>query len=920
MSYSARVAEAYVEFTGRDAGFQNALSRAQTALNNFARDANNTINRMHFGGAISRIRDVAHEFVALAVEVRATTRAVNALATAMAGLPSMHGFNPASMVRAYGSAQAQMVRAQAAAQAQAQRAQAAADAAAVRARGSVQAQMARAQAVVPVAIIQSLSQGAILPMLAMTGPLGMAIAGITAGLSSAAGMFGNLLHTALSVPINIVRGAVGMIGSAVSTVWNMLTSLPAMISGVLGGLTLEEIIDKAVKWETRMVRLQRITGLNAQGTQQLGRQLTERAAVMPAMPLENVAKIAEMAAKLGIANENLNLFVSDMAKFGAVLDENDIPIEEATTMIARLLAVFHRGPDEAIRFASALIKLDNVSTATGREILDVSQRLSGQAAFLGMTPQKTLALAAALREAAVPIETAGTAISQMFVRMASAEDMGQFAILAKKTTKQFRDVLVHDPLEAIKLIANSLKNMGKIEAEQFLDRLHLDGQRVRGTLLQLSAVMGKLDMFVAASEKDWNNLSSVEEGYNKVAKTTQALLDKIKNNLQLMAIAIGNALLPALKKMTDGLVIFMGDVTKFFEDNKERIIVWAETFGNAFSYVAVLFRNFPDVVALATEFGKEKLEQFWEFFKRMAVLGWEGFKWAARSAVVVVKNLMFNLILYMADIGQQWTDQIFAQMHNLTHPFGPKMKVEPIAPKFDPLVGLFGGLPDFLGEKPAQNALNNVLAALGMLPPQLAAIAAQVPIFQHMPNRQQQMRPIIDKLADARQKAIDQQEDKIKKLQADDIKARKAAEDARKPPPPPPRKVLMRNRQGRPRWVVPKPKGDRAQWDAQKALEAQKQAKEQANALLEAQQQAKEAARIDREREAKKKRAADALLGVPDVMGPPLPVEKIQMIPPANVIGIGADAGAQGKKQDKTNELLDKILIAVKQPKPGLLA
>ena len=101
------------------------------------------------------------------------------------------------------------------------------------------------------------------------------------------------------------------------------------------------------------------------------------------------------------------------------------------------------GTEQAIGFASALNKLDDTSSATGRDILDITQRLSGSASVLGLSPQKVLALATALKDAGVENEVAGTAVSQLFSKMAT--DGAKFAEVSGVSFDRFARTLRADP-------------------------------------------------------------------------------------------------------------------------------------------------------------------------------------------------------------------------------------------------------------------------------------------------------------------------------------------------------------------------------------------------------------------------------------------------------------------------------------------
>ena len=257
-----------------------------------------------------------------------------------------------------------------------------------------------------------------------------------------------------------------------------------------------------------------------------------------------------------------------------------------------------------------------------------------------------MALAAGLRESGVPIETAGTAMSQLMVRMASKRDSGAFAKLAGRNTKDFQQTLVGSPLEAITQVAGGLGKMGKLEAEQFLDQLHLDGQRVRGTLLQLVAILPKLEGFVKASEEDWSSLSAVQKGYNIQSATTTNQLKLMWANVALLKAEMGRGLLPIIKGFVDGMIIWTENTRRFFDRNRESIEAMGKSIGKFFTILGAATQLKDPFMAWFGAAAKEKFTQYIQILKNgIGMLGdfmGDIFAQAAKHFGVALKNAFLD--------------------------------------------------------------------------------------------------------------------------------------------------------------------------------------------------------------------------------------------------------------------------------------
>jgi hypothetical protein len=222
----------------------------------------------------------------------------------------------------------------------------------------------------------------------------------------------------------------------------------------LGGLAFSA--KEAMSMETMMVRLGRATGLEGGKLKGLGDQFKAMAGSMPGTDLSKIFGIGTFAAKLGIEGPALAMFTRDVAKMSVVME--DIPLDELTTKMARLLNLFKLGPSDALGLASAINALDISSTASAREILDLTSNMSGMAKTLKLTLPQTLSLAAAMKEANIGEGTGGTAMSQLLRGMRGSKEAG-FAKVAGMDRGKFGGLVDTAPFEALKAFFASLSKM-----------------------------------------------------------------------------------------------------------------------------------------------------------------------------------------------------------------------------------------------------------------------------------------------------------------------------------------------------------------------------------------------------------------------------------------------------------------------------
>ncbi len=339
-----------------------------------------------------------------------------------------------------------------------------------------------------------------------------------------------------------IRGRMQSFAASIARLTRSMV-LPSLGGGLAGGY----LIKQAADLESSFTTLARTTGLGGDRMAKFQGEVKKLATELSGVKLDDILAISAIGGRMGIQGAALSRFTRDISMVRVAL--SDIPAEEAVNGISRILNVFNLGSENAIRFASALNKLDMASTATGRDILAISTRIAPAAAILGMTPQKVMALSAALKDAGARSEVAGTAISQVLGLM--AKKTSEFARASGVSTKTFAETLRADPLEALKLLAVNIEKMDKLKAFSALEGLGLDGQRTTMTLLQLTKVLPKLEGFVADANSEWSSTASILESVRLNSETTHAQLQRLSNRVRLLAAEAGTHLLPVVKALAD---------------------------------------------------------------------------------------------------------------------------------------------------------------------------------------------------------------------------------------------------------------------------------------------------------------------------------------------------------------------------------
>jgi TP901 family phage tail tape measure protein len=536
---------------------------------------------------------------------------------------------------------------------------------------------------------------------------------------------------------------------------------------------------EAMSLESMMVRLGRATGLEGDKLKGLGDQFKTMAGSMPGTDLGKIFGIGTFAAKLGIEGPALAMFTRDVAKMSVVME--DIPIDELTTKMARLLNLFKRSPSDVLGLGSALNALDISSTASARDILDMTTRMGGMAATMKMTLPQTMALATAMREAGIEVGTGSTAMQQLIGRFAG-KDSARFAKIAGMDRGKFGGLVDTAPMKALEAFFASLQKMSPRDAVKALESVNFVGARTRGTFLQLTQTFDRLAKFEAEANKEFATGGSILKSYGLVSATTDAQLSLLWNNLKLVAIELGDGLLPIIKGASRGFADLAKDVKASLEANKGTIMAWGERVGKALDLVGLAWREFPLFVKLGIGHATQAWEQFSHIATKLGGQFADNFKVGTSNLFKFFENLFDSIGSMLDAFFSQLGPNITAHLHNVARAIAVGIKDSPIQKFMEIVGGPAAGLNIAAAAATAPMPVPGFKMPAGLFGAgALGAGMGGLPGFNMgdmvagMPNRGAELANIEGKIADARERQVRAGRALIAAQDAADARARAAA-------------------------------------------------------------------------------------------------------------------------------------------------
>jgi TP901 family phage tail tape measure protein len=350
-----------------------------------------------------------------------------------------------------------------------------------------------------------------------------------------------------------LRNTVGELESAFQSLFNVLSKVPTALAGA------------AISQEAAFAQVARVVGEAEAASVGLLARFQEIAQSAP-ISFEEVARIGQLGAAIGISEQNLGDFTDTIVKFSLT---TGVAADEATLLLGRIAQMQDVPISEIDQLGSAILALGTASAATDQEILRVNASIATVSNLFGLTAQQTAGLSAALATLQVRPELSRGALTRVFNELSSAVSDG-----GTELSKLARVMGMTDS-EVSKLYNNPATRGDFLLA--FIDGLSRAagaGGDVQGVLRELGVnAVRDIDVFSRLA----NNADIVSESFDRanqefakgtelnrqskgIYETTAAELQNLSDAFQTLLATLGGPLASAIGSVASSLA----DVIGFF--------------------------------------------------------------------------------------------------------------------------------------------------------------------------------------------------------------------------------------------------------------------------------------------------------------------------------------------------------------------
>lgn len=343
-----------------------------------------------------------------------------------------------------------------------------------------------------------------------------------------------------------LRNSIGQLEQGFQSLFNIITKVPTALAGA------------AISQEKAFAQVARVVGETEAASVGLLQTFQSIAQNAP-ISFEEVARIGQLGAAIGISEQNLGDFTDTIVKFSLT---TGVASEEATVMLGRIAQMQNVPISQIDQLGSAILALGTASAATDQEILRVNSSIATVSNLFGLTAQETSGLAAALATLQVRPELSRGALTRVFNDLTTSVSAGGVEL------SKLSQVMGVTNEEALKLFNNpGTRGDFLLTFIDGLSKFAGVGGDVQGVLRELGIhAVRDIDVFSRLA----NNVDLVRESFDRanvefargselnrqskgIYETTAAELQNLSDAFKTLLATLGGPLASAIGSLASGV-------------------------------------------------------------------------------------------------------------------------------------------------------------------------------------------------------------------------------------------------------------------------------------------------------------------------------------------------------------------------------
>lgn len=344
-----------------------------------------------------------------------------------------------------------------------------------------------------------------------------------------------------------VRGSLKDVVSSAS--WQ---GAAAAATGIGAGLVYSA--KKAIELETQMVQVRKVVDFSGpNGLKNMTADIVELSTKVPYAAKE-LAEIAAAAGMAGYAEKDIMKFVNAASQMGTAFN---MSAKEAGDAMVAFQAGMGLTLDEAISMSDAINHLsDNLKgVVEPAALVEVTKRIGSIGKASGLSAEQVAALGAAFLAPGTASEVAATGMKNFLKALTIGEAGSEpFQLAFQKLGLDAQQVAKDMQTDALPTIKNVLTRIAALPKEMQAGVItKIFGEESKAAIMPLLTNLNLVDEAFGLVADKSQYAGSMQKEFNNQLNSTEAQLKLFKNNLDAVAISLGNALLPGINAILGAL-------------------------------------------------------------------------------------------------------------------------------------------------------------------------------------------------------------------------------------------------------------------------------------------------------------------------------------------------------------------------------
>jgi TP901 family phage tail tape measure protein len=326
------------------------------------------------------------------------------------------------------------------------------------------------------------------------------------------------------------------------------------------GVALGVSVKAAIDFESAMADVRKVVpGLDsAEGFKAMSQEILNMSKELP-VSAKGLAEIMAAAGQAGIAKEELADFTRQAAQMGIAFD---ISAAEAGEAMAKLRTSLGLDQRQVVDLADAMNYLSNNMASSAAEVTQFMLRAGAMGKQVALTTEQTAAFGSAMIAAGAPPEVAATSFNNLIRALTKGESAtARQSEAFQRLGLDVVGVAKSMQIDAVGTIRDVFLRISKMPAEMRVSTIsEIFGDEARA-LTPLITNMALFEQSMGLVGDRSKYAGSMLAEFETRSATSANQFQILQNNLEALAIAIGNGLLPAINLVLKALTPVIGFIS-----------------------------------------------------------------------------------------------------------------------------------------------------------------------------------------------------------------------------------------------------------------------------------------------------------------------------------------------------------------------